>query len=281
MISLISVVCLSEVAAAPPSAIGVIKSTGEFRVDGSTIRGNSTVFDGSVIETTAARSEVQLTGLQITLSPDSRIRVYRDHTVLEHGSGLLKDVEKQVVEAETLRIAPATKASIVQVEIGPSGVELVARVGSAEVRNASGVLVASLHTGVALALDPQAGASAAVKMTGVVVFKNGKYFLTDVTSNVTVELEGPDVAKFAGKMVEIAGSVIPSATPAAPASELVSVANIRAKAAAAGTGGVTAAAGGLSKGATIAIVGGVGVGGTVIGLEAAGTFSGGTSVSRQ
>jgi hypothetical protein len=112
----------------------------------------------------------------------------------------------------------------------------------------------------------------------VVESRDGKYFLTDCTTHVRVELQGPDVAKFLGKTVEITGSSIPGATPAAGASQLVQVATMKTASkagCAAGAPGAAGAAGhALSTGAAVAIVGGVVVGGTVIGLAAAGTFSG-------
>jgi hypothetical protein len=283
LFSLIVGGCLSFSFAAPAS-IGFIKSAGEFRVDGATLRGSSTLFDGNVVETTASRSVLQLFGGQVTLSPESRAKVYHDRLVLEKGTGVVKEeAVSEVIEAETLRISPSTKNSVLQVEItGPSHVAVGALTGSADVRNSSGVLVASLHPGLDLAFDAQAGASTAVTMTGVLVFKNGNYFLTDATTGVTIELVGADFGKDVGKNVTITGSILPGATAAAGSSEVVQVASIHRVHGGGGHGaGSAGGGGGLSTGATIGIVGGVAVGGTIIGLAAAGTFSGNSSVSRQ
>lgn len=273
------------VSATSPS-IGFVKSTGEFHVDGSAVRGNGTVFEGNLVETAAARSVIQLANAQITLAPDSRARVYRDRTVLEKGSGFVTDSTHHVVEAATLRIAPSTRESVVQIEItSPSRVNVDTRGGPAEVRNSSGILTARLAAGMALAFNPQADAFSAVKMTGVIESRNGSYFLTDETTKVTVQLEGTDVPKYVGKEVEITGSSIPGANPVGGISQLVGVATIKPvkshhrAAAAAGAGGV-AGAGGAAAGAGLsgpvigAIVGGVAVAGTAAGLGAAGTFSG-------
>lgn len=255
-------------AMASPLSIGFIKSTGEFRVDGSTIRQNSTVFDGNLIETTTARSVIELASVEITLSPDSRAKVFRDHTILEKGTGVVKETVNHVIEADTLRISPSAKDSVVQVDINsPSGVTVAARSGTAEVRSASGVLVASVRPGLALAFGSQAGAATAFDGTGVLEFKDGKYFLTDSTTHVTVQLDGSELAKYIGKCVEVTGSIIPGATPPAPASELVQVAGIKA-------GSCKRSPAGLSKGAKIAIIGGVAAAGAVVGLAAAGTFGG-------
>jgi hypothetical protein len=275
------------VASAASPSIGSVKSTGEFRVDGSAVRGNGTVFDGALVETTTARSVIQLADAQITLAPDSRVRVYRDRTVLEKGSEFVKDGARYVMEAATLRIAPCARESIVQIELtAPSRVTVVASGGAAEVRNSSGVLTANLRPGMALAFEPQAASAAAVKMTGVIESRNGAYFLTDKTTGVTVQLmEGPDVSKYVGKTVEITGSAIPDSTPAAGATQVVRVVTVNPvsndkKKAAAAAGGAAAGAG-LSGAAIGAIVGGVAVAGTLGGLAAAGTFSSSPSISGQ
>jgi hypothetical protein len=300
MLCLFAAGSLLVVSAASPS-IGFVKSSGEFHVDGSAVRGNSTIFEGAVVETNAARSVIQLANAQITLSPDSRVRVYHDRTVLEKGSGSVRDGASHIIEAATLRIAPSARDSVVQIDLTSlSHVTVGARGGPAQVRNSSGVLTASLLPGMALAFNPQAASTAAVKVTGIIEARDGAYLLTDETTKVTVQLlEGPDVIKYAGKKVEVTGSSIPGASPLGGASQLVRAVTIKpvgdkrkiaAAAGAAGTGAGAAAAGagagaaaGLSGAAVAAIVGGVAVAGTVGGLAAAGTFSGGSdpSVSRQ
>jgi hypothetical protein len=296
VLSLLATGSLLAVSAASPS-IGFVKSAGEFRVDGSAVRGNGTVFEGALVETSTARSVIQLAGAQITLAPDSRVRVYRDRTVLEKGSGLVKDGARHVIEAATLRIAPTARDSVVQIEItSPSHVTVATSGGAAEVRNSTGILTASLRPGMALAFDPQAAAAAAVKMTGVIESRSGACFLTDETTKVTIQLlEGADVSKYIGKKVEITGSSIPGANPAGGASQLVRAVTIKpvgekgkagavAAAGAGAAGGAAVGAGaaaGLSGAAIGAIVGGVAVAGTTGGLAAAGTFSSDPSVSRQ
>jgi hypothetical protein len=262
------------VAVGAPLSIGFIKSTGDFRIDGSTIRQNGTVFDGNLVETTAARSVIELAGIEITLCPDSRAKVFRDRTVLEKGTGVVKEAGNHVIEADTLRILPSAKDSVVQVDIvSPSSVTVAARSGAAEVRSASGVLVASVRPGLALAFDSQAGAATAFDATGVEEFKDGKYFLTDDTTHVTVQLEGPDLANYVGKCVEVTGSMIPGATVASPASQLIQVTAIKAGSCHKGAAAAAVAKGGLSTVAKVAIIGGVAAAGTVAGLAAAGSFS--------
>lgn len=280
VLSLIAAGCLFLMSAAP-SSIGFVRSVGDFRVDGSIVRGNSTIFDGDVIETATARSVVQINDVQLTLAPDSRAKVYRDRTVLEKGTGMLRDAENHVFQATSLQIAPTAKDSVVQVDVKDSShVSVFAFSGSAQVRNSSGLLIASLRPGMALAFDvpPQAGGTTAVSLTGTVTERNGKFFLTDPTTNVTAEIQGTDLTKYVGKKVQITGAVIPGATPAPGASEVVQVTSSHIVGAA---GGGAAAATGLSVGAKVAIIGGVAIAGTVGGLAAAGSFSSGPSASAQ
>ena len=278
LVSLLVGGCLL-VATAATGSIGVIRSSGDFRVDGSMVRGNSTVFDGNTIETTTSRSVVQLDAAQITLGPDSRARVYRDRTILEKGAGLLRDAGTHVFEAASLRIAPAAGDAVIQVDVeGPSRISVSARSGGVLVRNSGGDLVASLRAGSELEFDTQAGASTAVKIRGVVELRNGNYFVTEATTHVTFQLQGPDLAKYVGKLVTIAGSAIPGATPLGGASQVVQAVSIQPVATGAAAGAAGAAATG-SHVAAIAIIGGVAVGGTVIGLAAVGSLSGAPSTS--
>lgn len=265
------------------TSIGFVKSTGEFRMDGSSVRGNGTVFEGTLIETAAARSVIQLSSAEITLAPASRLRVYRNRAVLEKGIGSVKDGAHYRIEAASMRVAPSSASTVVQVELtGARFITVAARGGSAEVRTESDVLAASIVPGMALSFEPQAAPASTVKMTGVIEFRDNAYFLTDATTKVTVQLEGATVSKHVGKTVEITGSSVPGATPAGGATQLVRVVALKqlaagsaAAAASGGAGGST----GLSVVAIAAIVGGVAVVGALGGLAAAGSFSSGSTVS--
>lgn len=270
------------VATAATGSIGVIRSNGDFRLDGSTVRGNGTLFDGDVIETMDTRSVVQLDAVQITLGPDSRAQVYRDRTVLEKGAGLLRDAGTHEFEAASLRIAPAAGDAVVQVDVeGPGRISVSARSGGALVRNAGGVLLASLRPGADLEFDTQegasAGASTAVKIQGVVQVRDGNFFLTDATTNVTYQLKASAlVAQNLGKQVVITGSIIPKVKPAGGASQVVEAASVtpvsKATANNGKTGTNTAASTGLSTAAKVTICG-VTVGATVGVIGVVGGFN--------
>lgn len=280
-LSLLTTGCLLFLTATPPS-IGVIRCSGEFQMDGSTVRGNATVFEGSTVQTTAAQSTIQLSdGAEIVLAPGSRAQLYRDHTVLQQGSQRIRNSQKHLTEAASLRISPADVHSVAEIVSQDNNrVSVAAREGTVDIRNGAGVLVAVVRPGLSLAFNAQAGGAAtASKMSGCLVKKGDKYLLTDTTTNITVELQGPDVAKSAGHQVEITGAMIPGATPAPGASQVIQVVTVASVGKACKVAGVPAAAAagaghGLSTGAVVAIVAGVAVVASTVGLAAAGTFSG-------
>lgn len=288
-LSLLSSGCLLFLTAVPPS-IGVVRSDGDFQMDGSTVRGNATLLEGSTVQTSGTQSRIQLSGgAEIVLSPASRAQVYRDHTVLQQGAQSVKNGKRYRIEAASLWISPTDTKTLAEIVAkGGNRVSIAAREGSVDVRNGAGVLVATVRPGLALAFDTQGGGTAKTsRLSGCLVAKSGKYLLTDSTTSVTVELQGPDAVKSAGHRVEITGQMVPDATPVEGASQVIQVVTVDSVGAACGElmrasrgqsgGGAAGAGAGLSTGAIVAVVAGVAVVGTVVGLAVAGTFSGGKS----
>lgn len=272
-----------------PSAsgpIGFVKATGEFNMDGSQTRDNATLFNGSVIETAASPSHVTLQdGTRVDLGAASRERVFRDHVVLEKGMTQVHGGSPYAVLANNLRISSADPFRVAVDQ--PGTVRVTAMDGSAEVQNARGQLVAFVARGNSLDFQ-EAAASAPSHLTGCLQKVGTHYVLRDTTTNVVVELTGPDLEKHVGKPVDVTGSVDPGTAPVDGAAQVIRTTDITSGtgkgckvniAAAAAAGGAVAAAGvaGLSVGATAAIIGGVAVAGTLGGLAAAGEFSGGTA----
>ena len=223
-----------------------------------------------LIETAAARSTVQLGEAQITLLPNSSAKVYRDRTVLESGSELMRNGEKRTIEAATLQIACPERDGVVLVAMGgPNTVQVFASSGAAQVRTAAGLLVASQSPGMGLAFTPQAGAPTAMRMTGVLESADGRFFLTDVTSKVRVEIRGMDLAKFKGKTVQITGSIMPGVAAAGGASQVVQITKVEQVAGGAAAGGAVAggaAAGGAVAGGAAGAGAAAATGGTILGI---------------
>lgn len=274
--------------------IGTVVAKGSFRVDNATVIDNTTLFEGATVETKGVASRMELsTGARITLGADSKAKFYGDHMILEKGEGNLEKAQSFRFEARGLTIQPETGTSSARVVLaGGARVELAALTGSFRVLNAKGMLVANVGSGRSLALEPQA-ADSPTKLTGTLRQVNGHFLLTDETTNVTVEVAGPGLAKEVGNRVELTGALDPTASPVTDASQFIRVTAVKhlgksaaggAGAAAAGKGGAAGAGAGHAAitGTTIAIIGGVAAAATVGGLAAAGKLpgQGGGTISR-
>ncbi len=249
---------MSLLTAATP-AIGVAISSGSVTVDNSVVPGNATLFDGNTIETGATSSRLQMKdGKLARLGTESAAKVYSDHIVLEKGFG--ETYGNMAVDANTLRIA----GDSARVSLHGKTVEVAALGAPVTVSTSTGIQVANLLPGKALAFTPQdAGAMAPATMTGVVRKVGTNYMLTDTTSNVTVQLTGGNIENYVKHMVTVTGTPATGGTPAAGASQVLTVTNVvdqgkgKAVPAAAGSGG-----GGMSGGvviAGVAILAGAGV----------------------
>lgn len=265
--------------AAPP-AIGTVLATGSFRLDNATVRGNATLFEGATIETAETGSSMELSsGARVTLSPESKGRFFGDHVVLERGQGRLDKTAGFHIEARGLTIQPETGNATGRVLLASTRVQVAALTGSFRVLNASGMVVAKLPPGLTLAFEPQIS-SRPTKLMGRLQIKNGHYLLTDETTNVTVELFGPGLAKEVGHRVEVTGSLDPTVTPVSDASEFIRVTGVRPApvSGAAPAGSAGGSSGAAISGTAIAIIGGVAAAAVVGGLAATGGLPGqGTS----
>lgn len=186
-------------------AIGIAVSQGNFAVDNIKTPGNATIFDGNVLQTSAAPSQVRLKdGAQIRFAEDSRGKLYLDHVDLEKGSA---NISGYSANALGLRVRADANGSAT-VTMKGNAIEVAALTGKVHVFNAKGLNVANVAAGSALSLRPQdAGASAPSALVGCAVKQGNDLVLTDETSNVTVRLSG--AALHTGKRVQLTGAIVP------------------------------------------------------------------------
>lgn len=266
---------------ASPPVIGVARSWGAFWINDASVPGSATILDGTSLKTGDASSDINLTnGTRVTMSSNSSATVHNDRLLLDRGTAEFSGTAAYRVEALHLRIGASDSVARVRVGVDRRNRVLVASLGgSAEVRNAQGLLVAHILAGAALTLS--ASDSTAVELTGTVQRVNGKFLLTDNVSKVTVELHGSALKSLVGKQVHITGT-LSSEPAAAGAPQAVTVTSATPVGTAAGAGGAAAGAGAVSSSfPTIAIIGGVAaVGGTLGGLAATGVIGAASSVSR-
>ncbi len=228
-VSLFTCTCMLGATTVPTSSIGTVTANGEIQVDGSAIRSNSTLFNGSVVQTSAVRSDVRLAdGSHLVLNPDSRMTLYRDHAVLEQGLTMQRNAGKHAVIANGFKVSSETPNGVVLVDIqNRTHMEVAARSGAADVRTPAGDLVARIEPGKALSFDtaPSEDMSASsVKIAGIVRPVAGHFVLTDALSGMTFQLQGSNLAAYSGAPVRVIG-MLASAAPSVPgASRVVNVA---------------------------------------------------------
>jgi len=162
-------------------------------------------------------------GAEVVLEGGSRARVFEDHLTLEKGRSQLTSTGGYQIEAQSLRISPASKGSRVVAGIRDNAVVDVGAVeGEAHVANAAGVVVANVENGRVVELRLEGSQDTSV-LTGCVSRVGRSYMMRDEASAVTAELRGPEVSSTVGKRVEVTGGLVPSARPVKPAEQVVQV----------------------------------------------------------
>jgi hypothetical protein len=246
----LSVVVAVNLFAAPP-VIGTVTAGGAFRLNGDTVLANGTLTEGAVIETGRGASSVQLAGgARLSLSAESRGKLYSDRIILEKGETRLDNGVGFHLEALGLTIRPDRALATARIGfLGSDRVRVAALTGSLRVLNARGVLVANLAAGSELAFRPLS-AAAVTHITGTLSGQNGHFLLTDQLTHVTVEVTGQSLRAQLGQVVHVTGMLNAAATPVSGASQVIAVTQVQTVAAGAAGGGAAAAgAGGAASGA--------------------------------
>ncbi len=216
---------ISACAIAATPAIGIVTASGHFTLDKSQVWGNATVFDGSVIETGNASSEVALrNGAKLQLAKESRARILSSGVVIEKGVGQISAPESFEVNAANLRIHSTGR---LRVDLA-NGVQIASLMGSARVSSATGMLLAAIPAGRTMSFSPQA-ANGTVTRTGCLLFKDNHFILQDENTQEVIEVSGQDFAPQVGNRVEITGAASSSKPAVAIASLLVNVASMTSK----------------------------------------------------
>jgi hypothetical protein len=179
------------------------------RVDSYLVKGNATLFDGSVVETGQATANLRLNkGTEITMSTASRGTLHSDRLVLQQGESELAASSSFQLEANGLRVTPNEPNSrgVVSLKAGNT-VEVASLNGSFGVTTDHGVLLANVRPGRVVSFAMQAGANPAnFSGVGLVSFDNGTYYLT-TNENVKYVLTCKDSRKFVGDKVVVSGTL--------------------------------------------------------------------------
>jgi len=202
--------CMLSYAAAGTVSIGTASVRGDMRVDNYVVKGNATLFNGSVVETDQATANLRLEkGTQITLSTKSRGTMYSDHAVLQQGETQIIASNSFQLQAGPVHVFPNLPNSVGIVTLKPdNSVEVASLSGSFGVSSNNGIMLANVHPGRVVSFDVQAaGASqTAFSGLGIVSFENGTYYLT-TDEDVKYVLTCRDSHKYVGDKVYVTGTV--------------------------------------------------------------------------
>lgn len=210
--------CLLSYAEAGTVSIGTVSARGNLRIDNYTVKGNATLFDGTVVETEQATANLRMNkGAEITMSTDSRGTLYNDHLVLQQGESELAASGGFQLQANGIRVIANEPNSRAVVSMKPGNtVEVASLNGSFGVISKSGVLLANVHPGHVVSFAMQEGANPLTfSGVGLVSFENGTYYLTTV-EDVKYVLTCKDSHRFVGDKVYVTGTLSgPSGQPGA------------------------------------------------------------------
>jgi len=249
-----ALLCMLSYSAAGTVSIGTASARGDMRIDSYTVKGNATLFDGSVVETGQASADLRLAkGTEITMAASSRGTLYSDRLVLQQGQSELASNSSFQLQANGLRVTPSQPNSRGVVSMKSSNtVEVAALTGSFGVTNDHGILLASVHPGRPVSFAMQAAGNAlSFYGVGMVSYENGNYYLT-VDSNEKFLLTGQDFSKYVGKKMQVSGTVQAGTTTAGATAQVVTVSSLSINGAAAGISTAALIIGG------VVVVGGVG-----------------------
>ena len=135
-----TLLCFLSYADAASLSIGTASARGDLRVDNYSVKGNATIFDGSVVETSQASAEVRLNkGVEIRMSTASRGTLFKDHIVLQKGQTELTSSVPYQLQAIGLHVVSGSQHSRGVVSVKPgNAIEVAALDGSFGVSNDRG-----------------------------------------------------------------------------------------------------------------------------------------------
>ncbi len=213
-LALILVVVVSSTLLGAGNVIGVISAEGSFRVENVAVHDQATLFDGNTVMTGDTAPRVYLKdGAWMHFGTGTRALI-SGHTVeLKEGIGEMGGAPGYSFSAKTLRIAPANRKSIVQVQIaGDHSVVVAALEAPVTVYNRNGLPVALVRAGGTLSFDPFAAAPDSSTVTGCLLVKGGKPILVDPNTYQVSELRSANWKGEVGNRVTVTGDVVAGST---------------------------------------------------------------------
>jgi hypothetical protein len=202
-----ALIFLPATAASAADVIGSVYSPTGYLMDGTGVRGNATLFDGSNLEVGDSGAQIHLNnGAGMWLAPKSRVTMSSRGIHLLAGIGQFDVPLQYRLEARAVQVAASQPHTRVRVALDESGGAIVAPLnGSVEVTNALGVRVGELAQGNAVRFANQPTAAPLVSVSGCLARNSGQFTVMDSVTHVTVRLTGKNLDQEVGHMVDVSG----------------------------------------------------------------------------
>ncbi len=157
---------LSGYAATP--AIGVASAFGSFTVNSTTANGNSSIYDGSQVNTGATASQIFLQGgPSVMLATNTGATIYNDHLVLSQGAVRVDNMGKYDVQALGYRVTADDPNAQAAVRLREGSVEIASMTGVVKVFDSNGAMLTRMGAGTASSFKTgQTGASGSDSNSG-------------------------------------------------------------------------------------------------------------------
>jgi len=196
------------------SVIGVVSAEGSFRLANVDVNDHATLFDGNALQTRDTAPRVDLKDGAWMHFGTGTSAVISGHTVeLSSGIGEMGAAPDYSFSVKTLRVTPAGRKSIAQVQIvSDHRVVVAALEAPVRVFNRNGLPVAMVRAGAALSFDPFAADPNTSSLTGCLLAKGGKPILVDPGTYQVSELHGGDWKGEVGNRVTVTGDIVAGAT---------------------------------------------------------------------
>lgn len=140
--------CTLSYAMAQTTALGTVSARGGMKVDGHTVQGDATLFDGTQVETGQNSAVLRMGNeIEIRLATESSGTLYKDRFVLTKGSSELKATKKFQIVVQGLHISSVLEQSQGTVTLINGTVQVSALSGEFYVRDDQGTLVSQITSG--------------------------------------------------------------------------------------------------------------------------------------
>ncbi len=228
-LSAIAVIALTtcSFAVAGSRAIGTASARGDMVIDGESVKGNATLFEGTVVATTQATTTLRLnTGTEIKLATGSSGTLYGDRIVLQRGTSEFTPSSPFSLQANGLSVTSSAPNSRAVVSMSGSNVVDVTTVaGAVQVINERGVLLARVIGGrtASFALQQPTPGSGQVRISGQIIKADGHYFIVESVSNARYEITGRSFFWAENQEVTVTGTFDKSAPPVSGATGVIRV----------------------------------------------------------